>query len=204
MGTYEVTNEQFEKVMGYIPSKDRTPKNPVEGGGGFNPKKPVERPDHLKTGTLNWHDMQTFCKKATELTGKIVRLPTEAEWEYAARAGGPPTVFDKDSFEEVADTSKKPPVPVGQKKPNAWGLYDLFGNVNEMTQDWLSNYTADAVVDPRGPEKPPADLPKKVVRGGGFYSDYTFAASTAKFAKEQSFSRGDVGFRVVVEAPDTP
>ena len=205
LGKYEVTNEQFEKVMGYIPTKDRTPTHPV-AGGGFNPKKPVPLPDGLKTGTLTWHDMQTFCKKVSELAGKTVRLPTEAEWEYAARAGGPPTVFDKKSFEESVGPKdlSRTPGPVGQHKPNPWGLYDMFGNVSEWTQDWLSTYTADAVVDPQGPAKPLAGHPHKVVRGGGFYGDYTFAASTAKFAKEPTLSRGDIGFRVVVEIPKKP
>jgi formylglycine-generating enzyme required for sulfatase activity len=196
MGKFEVTNEQFEKVMGYIPSSDKNAKNPADGGGGGKGKNAKDR--------LSWNDTQIFCKKISELTGKTVRLPTEAEWEYAARAGGPPVVFDKVSIEEVADSIAKKPVPVGQKKPNAWGLYDLFGNVYEWTQDWATPYTADPIVDPRGPMNPPATSPGKVVRGGCYYRGAHWQVTTMKFQKPPDLSRGDIGFRVVVEAPEVP
>jgi formylglycine-generating enzyme required for sulfatase activity len=162
----------------------------------------------IKTGTLTWEDTHTFCKKVSDLTGKTVRLPTEAEWEYAARAGGPPPVFTKEDLDQIAwwvGNSEGKPHPVGQKKPNAWGLHDLFGNVYEWTQNWFSPYTTDPAVDPKGPDAPLDCCPCKVVRGGwwgpGRGPDQSL--STVKFCKPggNRFSRSDVGFRVIVEAP---
>ncbi|MEI7834555.1 MAG: formylglycine-generating enzyme family protein [bacterium] len=208
LGTFEVTNEQFEKVMGYNPSSIKDAKNPADGGGQRalqDMKKKGLDTSQIKTGPLAWTDAQQFCQKVSVLTGKVVRLPTEAEWEYAARAGGPPIVFDKDMMNEVAwcsINSENKAHPVGQKKPNAWGLYDLFGNVYEWTENWFAPYTADAVVDPRGPEKALADCPNKVVRGGCFYSGPGGSWTTYKFTKPaEKFSRSDIGFRVLVEVP---
>ena len=206
MGKYEVTQEQFEKVMGYNPSDEKNPKFPVSGGTALKGSKEKPR-------TLTWDDAQLFCAKASKLTGKVVRLPTEAEWEYAARAGGPPCVFTKEMEDDIAwwgPSGDSKIHAVGGKKPNAWGLYDLFGNVYEWTLDWATPYTADAVVDPRGPDEKPVDPGMgsakvgKVVRGGGPYRFWSLdKLSTGKFSKSggNGFSRSDVGFRVVVETP---
>ncbi|MGD0896657.1 MAG: formylglycine-generating enzyme family protein [Thermoguttaceae bacterium] len=216
MGKYEVTNEQYEKVMGISPSRWKDPRNPVEGGSiphvrGMKKYQGTVVDPSFKTGTLTWDDTQAFCKKVGELTGKTVRLPTEAEWEYAARAGGPPPEFTKEDLDEIAwwnGNSEGKPHSVGQKKPNAWGLYDMFGNVYEWTQNWFEPYTADAVVDPKGPDSPLDVWPSKVIRGGWYGPGRGpgQSLSTIKFCKPggNKFSRGDIGFRVVVETPKTP
>ena len=202
LGKFEVTNEQFEKVMGYIPSDQKDPRFPVSGGSAVKGSK--EKPQ-----TITWDDSQSFCKKASAILARTVHLPTEAEWEYAARAGGPPCVFTFGMVDEIAwwgpsGDSKRH--EVGGKKPNQWGLYDMFGNVYEWTQDWAAPYTADALVDPHGPDEKPAEPTKarKVVRGGGPYRNVPLKSlSTGKFGKPggNEFSRADVGFRVVVEIP---
>lgn len=209
MGKYEVTNEQYERVMGYNPSIHREPKNPACGGGPAKlagMKKEGRHTSQFKTGPLSWNDTQTFCRKVGELTGRTVRLPTEAEWEYAARAGGPPHVCNTAFLNRAAwwgDNSEGKTHPVGQKEPNAWGLYDMLGNVSEWTQNWPAVYTADAAVDPQGPAGPPADAPVKMIRGG-YYTNGFGAYSTARYGKPLDFSRFEIGFRVVVEVPSAP
>jgi formylglycine-generating enzyme required for sulfatase activity len=209
MGKYEVTNEQYERVMGYNPSIHREPKNPACGGGPAQlpaMKKEGRDTSQFKTGPLSWNDTQTFCRKVGELTGRTVRLPTEAEWEYAARAGGLPHVCSTAFLNRAAwwgGNSEGKTRPVGQKEPNGWGLYDMLGNVSEWTQNWPAVYTADAAVDPQGPAGPPADAPVKMIRGG-YYTNGLGAYSTSRYGKPLDFSRFEIGFRVVVEVPKAP
>ncbi|MHC4199285.1 MAG: formylglycine-generating enzyme family protein, partial [Planctomycetota bacterium] len=122
LGKYEVTQEQFEVVMGKNPSRStRDPNCPVDN--------------------VSWHDANGFCKKVAEKTGRKVRLPTEAEWEYACRAGTDTPWSHGDDpakLTEYAWTSGNSDGrshPVGQKKPNPWGLHDIHGNVCERVAD---------------------------------------------------------------------
>jgi formylglycine-generating enzyme required for sulfatase activity len=126
--------------MGNNPSKFEGMDNPVE--------------------TVNWEDVQDFIRRLNEKEGHSrYRLPTEAEWEYAARAGSTSTYFFGDDESQLgdyawyADNSGRTTHPVGQKRPNAWGLYDMIGNVWEWTQDWLGNtyYANSPSADPTGP-----------------------------------------------------
>jgi len=115
MGKYVVIQEQWQAIMGNNPSTFQGAKNPVEG--------------------VSWNDAQEFCKKVSEKVAKTVRLPTEAEWEYACRAGSTTEYCFGDAENGLADyawfsvNSGNTPHPVGEKKPNAWGLYDMHGNV---------------------------------------------------------------------------
>ena len=166
MGKYEVTQAQWKAVMGNNPSKFKGDDLPVE--------------------TVSWNDAQEFCKKLSRMTGKKYRLPTEAEWEYACRAGSTGKYCfgdDESLLKDYAWYSKNSDGrthPVGQKKPNAWGLYDMHGNVWEWCEDGYD-------------EKPG-------LRGGSWDYDGGFCRSAYRDPYEPGFRDIAFGFRVVVAA----
>jgi len=144
---YEVTQARWKSVMKYNPSKFVGDDLPVE--------------------QVNFNDIQKYIKK----TNGACRLPTEAEWEYAARAGVDKRYYWGNlmdgAYAWFEDNSQKRTQPVGQKKPNAFGLYDMMGNVWEWTNDWYAvNYTRDKEINPTGP----GNGDNKVIRGGSFDS----------------------------------
>jgi formylglycine-generating enzyme required for sulfatase activity len=150
MGKYEVTQEEYQQVTGANPSN-------------FTGRDlPVER--------VSWHEAQEFCRNAGELRGQTVRLPREAEWEFACRAGTRSRYHTGDSEADLeragwyALNSTRTTRPVGQKAANAWGLYDMHGNVWEWCQDWFEDYEVGAVTDPHGPES--GD--RRLLRGGAW------------------------------------
>ena len=153
LGKYEVTQEQWEAVMGNNPSIFKGPKNPVE--------------------CVSWDDCQQFLVELNAKTGgrggKFV-LPTEAQWEYACRAGGTGKFCFGNEEEQLGEyawydkNSDSKTHPVGEKKPNAFGLYDIHGNVREWCQDWYGAYNAETVDDPRGP----TTGTNRVYRGGSW------------------------------------
>lgn len=149
LSTFEVTQEQYEQVMGNNPS------------GSIGANKPVEN--------VNWHDAIAFCRKLSDQERVEYRLPTEAEWEYACR-GGTTTVYsfgdDASQLGQYAwydDNSGNITHAIGQKLANPWGLYDMYGNVWEWCQDGPRPYRSETVtVDPIGPSG------GRVLRGGAF------------------------------------
>ncbi|MBE3097052.1 MAG: SUMF1/EgtB/PvdO family nonheme iron enzyme [Planctomycetes bacterium] len=136
MGATEVTQAQYEAVMGTNPSKFKGPTNPVE--------------------MVSWEEAAEFCRRLSEKTRKTFRLPTEAEWEYAYRAGSKTRFPFGDSESALGDyawygsNSGGKTNPVAQKKPNAWGLCDMHGNVWEWCADWFGSYSSGASTDPQG------------------------------------------------------
>ncbi len=131
LGKYEVTQAQWQAIMGSNPSTIKGDDRPVE--------------------TVSWNDVRDFLAKLNaQNDGFKYRLPTEAEWEYAARAGTTATPESLNDIAWYADNSGDETHPVGQKKPNAWGLYDMYGNVREWVSDNFARYTDAAAVDPAG------------------------------------------------------
>jgi len=155
LGATEVTQAQYEAVMGTNPSQFKGATNPVE--------------------MVSWNDAAEFCRKLSEKTRQAVRLPTDAEWEYACRAGTQTMFSFGNNASALGDyawwdgNSGETTHPVGQKKPNAWGLYDMHGNVWEQCADRYEPYPKGPVTDPSGP----AAGHYRVLRGeswGGFDS----------------------------------
>ncbi len=182
MGQYEVTQAQYQAVVGC---------NPSEFKG--HPQRPV--------GRVSWPEAQTFCRKLGAARGLTVRLPTEAEWEYACRAGTTTRFYSGDAesaLNEVgwyfknSDTTTH---PVGRKKANAWGLYDMHGNVAEWCLDWGEPYTSSAVTDPQGPDSGNW----RVLRGGDYGSNHEYCRSMSRPFLYPDDNRFEfTGFRVVV------
>ena len=149
IGKHEVTQALWETVMGSNPSRNKQ-------GGDY----PVEN--------VSWNDCQEFIEKLNVRTGMKFRLPTEAEWEYAARGGSRSKEYkyagsnDLDEVGWYADNGGKDTHPVGQKKANELGLYDMSGNVLEWCQDWYEDYTVEAQTNPAGPQSGRS----RVLRGG--------------------------------------
>jgi formylglycine-generating enzyme required for sulfatase activity len=148
MGKYEVTQAQWKAVTGGDPSMFKGDDRPVE--------------------SVSWNDVQGFLERLNARDdGYRYRLPTEAEWEYAARAGSTvDTVADLDAVAWYSGNSGHETHPVGRKRANAWGLYDMLGSVWEWCADWYGEkyYASSPVDDPQGP----GSGSKHVVRGASF------------------------------------
>ena len=180
IGETEVMQELWKAVMGSNPSYFSGTNLPVE--------------------CVSWNDCQTFITKLNQLTGKNFRLPTEAEWEYAARGGQKSKGYKyagSNALSDVAwywDNSSSKTHPVKQKQANELGLYDMSGNVWEWCQDWYGNYGSAAQTNPTGP----SSGSYRVCRGGGWY----YSASGCRVADRGGDSPGsrysDWGFRVVL------
>ena len=157
IGETEVTQELWSAVMG---------SNPSYFYG--NMQRPVE--------TVSWNDCQTFISRLNELTGETFRLPTEAQWEYAARGGNKSkgyTYSGSNAIDDVAwynDNSDRMTHPVKTKAPNELGIYDMSGNVWEWCSDWYGDYSSAAQTDPTGP----ATGYYRVGRGGSWDNDATY------------------------------
>ncbi|MCE2669396.1 MAG: SUMF1/EgtB/PvdO family nonheme iron enzyme [Microcystis sp.] len=190
IGKYPVTQAQYQAVMGTNPSRFQN-----------NPQNPVE--------DVSWNDAQAFCQKLSQITGKTYRLPTEAEWEYACRAGTTTRFYFGDDANQLGDyawykgNSQQTTHPVGQKKPNAWGLYDMSGNVWEWCEDdWHDNYIG-APKDGSAWLKNGNDN-RSPLRGGSWYNVPANCRSAYRnFTYRPDYSLINDGFRVVCGAGRT-
>lgn len=184
LGVFPVTQEQFFAVMN---------KNPAEFRHA--PNLPVEN--------VTWFEAREFCEKLSETTGKIVRLPSETEWEYAARGGSQTEFFFGDDAKMLPDfawfelNSNERTNPVGLKKPNAFGLFDIVGNVWEWCEDaWkgdYENFPADG--SPFINEK----QPRRAVRGGAWNMDAHRCRPSYRSFDWADAAHNRLGFRVAVE-----
>ena len=174
MGKYEVTQEQWESVMGNNPSsRTKGAKLPVTD--------------------VSWEDCQEFIKKLNASTKGGYRLPTEAEFEYACRAGTTTAYSFGDSLTKTdANIDGASVKAVGGYKPNAFGLYDMHGNVWEWCNDWKADYPAGAVTDPKGP----ATGESRVLRGGSFFVNGSDDRSSCRFDGTPTNRYFFLGFRL--------
>ena len=180
IGKYEVTQGQWREVMGSNPSYFQGEK--VEGNS-----------DQYPVDSVTWEQAQEFIKRLNKMDDSATyRLPSEFEWEYAARAGATKLLSWAETNEQawINDTDKGTTHSVGQKKPNDWGLYDTLGNVWEWTEDYYNKKIFPSPV-------PPDTGEVHVLRGGSFISDVTNA--TYFFHGGGPGNGYDVGFRIVRE-----
>jgi formylglycine-generating enzyme required for sulfatase activity len=210
MGSTEVTQAQFKKIMGKNPSNfqgvavaERHPETNLVVNEVDSANHPVEQ--------VSWSDAVEFCQRLSGLpeekkAGRIYRLPTEPEWEYACRAGSQ-MAFSFGSDEEslvnfgwYGPNSKGMTHAVGLKKANAWGLYDMHGNVWEWCADCLGEYPKGSATDPRGPE----DGSDRVYRGGSWHDYAVLCRSAIRYGDDPSFRRNDLGFRVALSSSGIP
>jgi len=184
LGVTEVTQQQFRELMGVDAAES------VEG-------------DLLPVNAASWEQASEFCKRlsalpAEQMAGRTYRLPTESEWEFAARAGSGKRFFFGDDiasleqFAWVNENSRKQVQAVGLKLPNSWGLYDVYGNVAEWCSDWLAEYPTAGATDPRGPESGTL----KVIRGAGVWEH---SLSVHSGLRQYGNSESLHGFRVLCE-----
>ncbi|MEO8425873.1 MAG: formylglycine-generating enzyme family protein [Verrucomicrobiota bacterium] len=194
MGKYEATQVDYMSVMGIDPSAFADDLN-----------RPVE--------SVTWNDATNYCVKLTEQerragrlpTGYLYRLPTEGEWEYAARAGTETrfsygddpgyTLLDESAWSGV--NSAETTHPVGTKLPNPWGLYDMHGNVWEWCSDrYAGSYPGGSISDPQGPVSGSG----RVIRGGSWKGLTRFCRSASRGSGDPLIPGNNVGFRVVLAA----
>jgi len=163
------------------------------------PSFPSPQPgDDLPVTSVSWKEAQAFCLELSRKEGATYRLPTEAEWEYACRAGAdsPVGAAELGAAAWYADNSEGTTHPVGSKKPNAWGLHDLLGNVAEWTLDVYGPYPrVEADKDPTGP----AAGSTRVVRGGSWRGFPPALRCAARTGTPESYQLPHVGLRVVQE-----
>jgi len=191
LGRTEVTQGQYEKVMGVNPSTFKAAEE----------QAPVDR--------VSWLDAMAFCRQLTErerVAGRLsdgyhFTLPTEAQWEYACRAGttgayaGEPNAMTWFEGNSGGTTH-----PVGQREPNAWGFYDMSGNVLEWCNDWYGDYAKGAHVDPSGPERGYF----RIARGGSWRTDLRVGRSAARAGGSPGRLDYTLGFRLALVAKPNP
>ena len=182
IGKYEVTQKQWKEIMGFNTSKFKGCDNcPVE--------------------TVSWNDVQEFIRKLNAKTGLHYRLPTEAEWEYAARGGNKSRGYKysgSNNIDEVGwyyGNSGKKTHPVGMKQPNELGIYDMTGNVWEWCSDWYDRYyySKSPAENPKGPDKGML----KVLRGGAWLNNVYYCRTAIRGRRYPDSGVDFDGFRFV-------
>ena len=180
MGKYEVTQALWQEVMGSNPSYFKGDDLPVE--------------------QVSWDDCQEFIGKLNSMTGRKFRLPTEAEWEYAARGGKKSRGYQfsgSSNISDVAwytDNSGSKTHPVGMKQSNELGLYDMTGNVWEWCQDWYGSYVSSSQTNPTGD----VSGPRRVGRGGSWYYNARFCRSSFRYRDDPDRRIYFLGLRLVL------
>ncbi|MCR9201358.1 MAG: SUMF1/EgtB/PvdO family nonheme iron enzyme [Planctomycetaceae bacterium] len=194
MGIHEVTQSQWESVMRTTP---------------WRGSRSVKEGDHVAVTYVSWEDAVEFCRRLSVREGRTYRLPTEAEWEYACRAWSTTVFHFGDSDTKLSDYAwwggiagngnaqdEQYAHEVGLKRPNAFGLYDMHGNVWEWCSDGKREYTMRSVTDPIGPS---GSVSSRVLRGGSWSYAAYYARSADRLSNASDVRISYVGFRVVCE-----
>jgi len=206
MGETEVTQAQFRAVMGYVPDIPGTCRSDCFV---------IPLNDDSPAAWVSWTEATAFCDALGAKVGRVCRLPTEAEWEYACRAGTATAFSFGDSADDLGnyawwmDNSAGAGCPGGQlggrcmhrvanRLPNPWGLYDMHGNVWEWVGDWFGAYSAEAQTDPTGPKASSKTHGHKIVRGGAFQR-FPWALRSAYRYSVGPQAQFNFGFRIVCE-----
>jgi len=190
IGRTEVTQHQYKLVTNAQP---------------WSRQKDVHKSPDNPAVYVSWQNAVDFCKKLSQMEGKTYRLPTEAEWEYACRAGTTTEFSFGDSSSSLGDyawfkdnafqVGQEYAHPVGQKKPNSWGLYDMHGNVRELCSDWYDEdyYFNSLSVDPKGP----SSGKYRCLRGGSWFNSMGRLRCAYRYRCRPKFRNHSIGFRVV-------
>ena len=178
---YEVTQALWRAVMGSNPSKFKGDNLPVE--------------------QVSWNDCQTFINRLNSYTGRNFRLPTEAEWEFAARGGNYSRRYKYSGSNYLGDVAwyggdytGERPHPVGTKQANELGLYDMSGNVWEWCSDWYGSYSSYSQTNPTGPNSGV----ERVIRGGSCYLSAWGCWSSCRFSYSPNYTHYDLGLRLAL------
>ncbi|MFN4258772.1 MAG: SUMF1/EgtB/PvdO family nonheme iron enzyme [Gemmataceae bacterium] len=198
LGIHEVTQTQYQTVL------DRNPSSFSAEGMGRDKVQDLDTRD-FPVERVSWHDAVEFCRRLSDLpdearAGRVYRLPTEAEWEYACRAGGKAASrfhFGNMLTPNQANiaSSKGRTEKVGSHPPNAFGLHDMHGNVWEWCADYYGSYGGQRQVDPRGPE----EGSDRVMRGGSWFNDPPECRSATRLYSSPTNRGNDLGFRVACD-----
>ena len=176
IGRTEVTQALWKTIMGNNPST-------VQG-------------DNLPVNNISWEDCQAFITKLNEITGKSFRLPTEAEWEYAAKGGNHQEGTNFAGSNSLSQVSRQGNLyPVASLKPNTLGIHDMSGNVSEWCQDWLGRYEARKVFNPKGAERGV----QRIHRGGGFDMEENFHKVYTRNYSRPKEVKASIGLRLVTD-----
>ena len=181
MGRYAVTFEQYDR---FAKATDRTPPGACGWGRGSRPIMKV-----------SWFDATAYTRWLSDITGENFRLPTEAEWEHACRAGTKTDYsFGGNITKEQANFNRtlNKTMPVGSYQPNPFGLYEMHGNVWEWCSDWYDQYPRGKVTDPKGPD----NGKYRVLRGGSWFVNAGFMRSASRACDEPGERDHSRGFRL--------
>jgi len=195
IGKYEVTQKQWREIMGTDLLRQLNAKTGIEAP--LSGKK-----DDYPMYYVSWEDAREFIERLNDRTGGNYRLPTEAEWEYAARGGNQSLGYKysgSDNIGEVAwysDNSKSVTHPVGTKKANELGIHDMSGNVNEWVSDWYGDYSDNPQMDSGNP----AGYPYRVFRSGSWFNGAWYARVSYRNAGGPRGRTGEVGFRLATNS----
>jgi uncharacterized protein (TIGR02996 family) len=180
LGVNPITRAQWQLVMDTSPGRHPLLTHPIT--------------------SVSWEECREFCRRLSGIVGRHCRLPTEAEWEYACRAGTTGRFYSggsRKALERIGWWGCGDARPVGQKEPNAWGLYDMLGNVLEWCEDWYDDdyYQISPEVDPPGP----SSGDRKVERGGCYGHEIRHCRAAFRRGSAANYQHEGTGFRVVVD-----